>query len=221
MSQAVRRANKASAAELSQSLESSSNFMCEVRATSDLSADERAAIWATLQDNMQDMYVDSSWGWDPAAKQEELFHTYSRFILARNQDVITNDTTNEAGQRPIIAYVMFRFDREEDEDVAYCYELQVCKDMRRSGLGRFLMHQLQSISTRWHMEKVMLTVFKHNSIARQFYTRLGFEVDETSPEYEASDDAGNEDEDEDGLTGEGDDEEEYDYEILSLSLPRT
>lgn len=32
--------------------------MCEVRATSDLSADERAAIWATLQDNMQDMYVD-------------------------------------------------------------------------------------------------------------------------------------------------------------------
>jgi len=129
-----------------------------VKTSSDISSDDRAAIWTILEENMKQ--IDSSFGWNPTEKQEELFHPLSRFIIARGVQANTTEAPHDDLSPPVIAYVMFRFEREAQQDVAYCYELQVRQNMRRAGLGKSMMRQLVSIGTNWHMEKVLLTVFK-------------------------------------------------------------
>lgn len=53
------------------------------------------------------------------------------------------------------------------------YELQLEPEVRRKGLGRFMMSALESMASRNQMLKVILTVFKHNPSAIQFYYTLG------------------------------------------------
>ena len=54
-------------------------------------------------------YSGSSFGWDAPGKRKELYHPMSRFILVR-----------EGGERvPVVAYVMFRFEREASKNVVY------------------------------------------------------------------------------------------------------
>ena len=54
-------------------------------------------------------YLNSSLGWDPKAKQKELFHSKSRFVLVQSTDLSI----------PLLAFSMFRFDDEENEVVLY------------------------------------------------------------------------------------------------------
>lgn len=55
-------------------------------------------------------YLNSPFlGWDPKAKKKELFHSKSRFILVRPIDLTI----------PLLAFSMFRFEHEEDEDILY------------------------------------------------------------------------------------------------------
>jgi hypothetical protein len=58
-------------------------------------------------------YHNSSFGWDPPAKKRELFDRQSRFILA--QDTRHNDE----GRKLLVGFIMFRFERENNEDVVY------------------------------------------------------------------------------------------------------
>ena len=51
----------------------------------------------------------SSLSWDPKVKKKELFHSNSRFILVHPTDLTI----------PLLAFSMFRFDKEEDEVVLY------------------------------------------------------------------------------------------------------
>merc|ERR1712059_198881 len=77
--------------------------------------------------------------------------------------------------REPVAFCHFRFDMDYDDDVLYCYEIQLEQSMRRKGLGRFLMKVLDLIM-------MMLTVFKHNQSAYTFFTKVAnFTLDETSP----------------------------------------
>jgi len=55
----------------------------------------------------------------------------------------------------------------------YSYELQLEPSIRRKGLGRFMMSALESIAYQNQMLKVVLTVFKHNPSAIQFFYALG------------------------------------------------
>lgn len=62
-----------------------------------------------------DSYMNSSFGWDPEAKNRELYHSLSRFILV--YDIETND---------IIAFTMYRFEVEEEDNVIYwCAYLKI------------------------------------------------------------------------------------------------
>uniref|UniRef100_A0A8D2QT73 N-alpha-acetyltransferase 40 n=1 Tax=Zosterops lateralis melanops TaxID=1220523 RepID=A0A8D2QT73_ZOSLA len=68
------------------------------------------------------------------------------------------------------------------DEVLYCYEVQLESRVRRRGLGKFLLQILQLVANSTQMKKVMLTVFKHNHGALQFFREaLQFEVDATSP----------------------------------------
>ena len=118
-------------------------------------------------------YLSSSFGWNPQKKKGEIFHQLSRFVLARNVSSSTNPASSG-----IIAYSIFRFEREDRQDVVYwyvldsarcmfsaltlrtSYELQVSKECRRFGLGKLLVQILSDIGTEWDMTKIMLTVLK-------------------------------------------------------------
>ncbi|RDB28763.1 N-alpha-acetyltransferase 40 [Hypsizygus marmoreus] len=190
----VRKANKAPSAQLLLSLGSTipNAYTFKVARAKELSDHERDSIWAIFNENMRDLYSRSSFGWNPASKLAELFDPLSRFILVHE----------EAG---MVAFTMFRFEYEDGENILYCYDLQISRTCQRTGLGKALMQSLEQIGTGWRMGKIVLTVFKGNRSARDFYSASGFEVDESSP----------------GYTEDGEDpveEEEVDYEILSKPL---
>ena len=59
-------------------------------------------------------------GWDPAEKQEQVFHADARFVLVRAPPADFEGVTT-SGQ--IIACCVFRFEREEGQNVLYWYDL--------------------------------------------------------------------------------------------------
>jgi hypothetical protein len=63
-----------------------------------------------------DSYIGSTFGWDPASKQQELFDPLSRFILVHQQ---SQYLSNGHPSKRLVAFTMFRFDREEGEEVVY------------------------------------------------------------------------------------------------------
>ena len=59
-------------------------------------------------------------GWDPPSKKEELFNRDSRFILLRRSQE-QDGADPLCGDLSIMAYLMFRFEIEDDECVLYWY----------------------------------------------------------------------------------------------------
>jgi N-alpha-acetyltransferase 40 len=49
-----------------------------------------------------------------------------------------------------------------DDDVLYCYEIQLESALMRKGLGKFMMKVLELLMIKAELKKIMLTVFKHN-----------------------------------------------------------
>ncbi|KAA1468231.1 acyl-CoA N-acyltransferase, partial [Dentipellis sp. KUC8613] len=178
----------------------------EVAKAADLSDADRDHVWRIFEENMHTFYQGSSLGWSPKDKKAELFHQQSRFILVRDGLHPSDDSDTGSG---ILAYTMFRFDEEDGDCVVYCYELQVAKTARRTGLGKVLMQCLHDIGRAWNMQKIMLTVFKINEPATAFYKSVGFEMDPFSPGYEGS-------ESEESSSDASD--EECDYVILSKKI---
>jgi len=144
---------------------SSLSFKVEVLHSHGLKKAQRDHIWSIYEDNMYDLSKNSSFGWDPAKKRKEIFHSLSRFILVYDEEDM------------LVAFVMFRFEHEYDEDILYCYEIQVAASARGKGLGKGLLGDLEKICKEYNMEKVTLTVLKSNSKARSFYGSLGFVAD--------------------------------------------
>jgi len=151
---------------------------------SSLDADEKDALFSLLEDNMKTMYEQSEWGWNEKHKREEMFDEAAWYLLA----------SDETGRMQ--AFSHFRFDMDCDDEVLYVYEIQTRSQIRRKGLGKFMMRTLELLAFKAEMRKIMLTVFKHNPSAVAFFQgALGFAVDETSPEDDVY--------------------EQFDYQILS------
>lgn len=155
---------------------------------------------------MHIFYTTSSFGWDPRSKKEEMFHSHARLVLCEGCDDTPSGSESIPSESRIVAYTIFRFEREAKQDVVYCYELQVAEESRGLGVGRFLMGSLFDIGSQWRMKNVMLTVFKANSAACAFYKSLDFNLDPSSPGYGEEDDW-------------QDEEIDCDYVILSKSIP--
>ncbi|XP_072102115.1 N-alpha-acetyltransferase 40 isoform X1 [Mobula birostris] len=147
------------------------NVLIECRRVSDL--DSSTVDWAVdlTRTNMQAMYEQSEWGWKDREKREEMTDERAWYLVAR-----------DGGGKQPAAFSHFRFDVDCGEEVLYCYEVQLEARVRRKGLGKFLMQILQLLANSTQMKKVMLTVFKHNSGAYQFFREaLQFDIDESSP----------------------------------------
>ncbi|KAK6180943.1 hypothetical protein SNE40_008904 [Patella caerulea] len=128
--------------------------------------------------NMETLYEQSEWGWKDKEKKDEMTEEKARYLIVKDQD-----------GKPV-GFVHFQFDIECEEEVLYCYEIQLESQYRNKGLGKFLMQILELIANKTEMMKVMLTAFKHNHDGYDFFTKtMKFEVDLISPEaslYEES-----------------------------------
>lgn len=155
--------------------------------SSELSSDMFGVMLQLTENNMKELYEQSSWGWSQKEKMKEFQHKTAKFLILSYED-------------KVIAFCHFRFEHAGDkyEACVYCYELQVVDEYRRKGIGYYLMHILSLLAIRFQIYKVMLTVFKHNTIAMDFYMKiLKFRIDKSSPsKYD----------------------QETDYEILSLKV---
>lgn len=132
--------------------------------------DECLSLFET---NMGDLYEKSSWGLNMEEKNEEFTHTNACFLLLTN------------GEKSLAGFVHFRFDYDDDEQptagVVYVYELQIDPSYRRQGLGKRLMEICERISAVSELPKVVLTVFKKNLAAMDFYESIGYTIDGSSP----------------------------------------
>ncbi|KDR24066.1 N-alpha-acetyltransferase 40 [Zootermopsis nevadensis] len=122
--------------------------------------------------NMKALYEQCEWGWNDKIKKEEMTDDKAWYLIAR---------TTEPECKPV-AFSHFRFDMDYGDEVLYCYELQLEEEVRRKGLGKFMLQVLELIGFSAGMKKVILTVLKHNAEAKAFYTALKYTIDETSPE---------------------------------------
>lgn len=120
--------------------------------------------------NMKMLYDHSDLKWRDREKREELTDEMAWYLLARNEEGYP------------VAFIHFRFDLDDNIEVLYCYEIQLEKDVRRKGLGKFMMQILELLAFQSQMKKVILTVFKHNHAAVNFFVNvLKYEIDESSP----------------------------------------
>ncbi|XP_023344829.1 N-alpha-acetyltransferase 40 isoform X2 [Eurytemora carolleeae] len=142
----------------------------ETARATELNEDTKDWMFKLLESNMKTAYQKSDWGWNEGNKKAELFEEAAWFLIARNDDGTP------------IAFSHFRFDMDFDDDVLYCYEIQLEPEVRRKGLGRVMMKVLELIMMKADMIKIMLTVFKHNEAATTFFKKsLKYDVDETCP----------------------------------------
>jgi GNAT superfamily N-acetyltransferase len=122
--------------------------------------------------NMKALYEQCEWGWNDKIKKEEMTDDRAWYLIAR---------TPEPEYKPV-AFSHFRFDMDYGDEVLYCYELQLEEEVRRKGLGKFMLQVLELIAFSADMKKVILTVLKHNPEAKAFFTARKYTIDETSPE---------------------------------------
>jgi len=140
--------------------------------------DQKTMEWAfkLLETNMKPLYdkcyqgKDPDLCWNEARKRDEMTDDRAWYLIA---------TTQEGTP---VAFSHFRYDMYYDDEVVYCYEIQVEKGYRRKGLGKFMMKVLELLALKANMLKIMATIFKEDKPEVAFFKNsLKFETDETSP----------------------------------------
>jgi len=142
--------------------------------------EEKDLAWAfdLVKTTMKPMYddaykndpeMDEEFGWKEKEKQTEMREDLAWYLIARTKEGTA------------VAFSHFRFDMDYDDEVLYCYELQVEQAFKRKGLGRFMMKVLEMLTIKADMLKLMVTIFKKDKPMVGFFRgALKFEMDETS-----------------------------------------
>ena len=153
-----------------------SKLRVDLESAASLSKEDRQACFELIERTSSHDYAASSMGWHPRQKLKEMRLPDLRYLLVRP---ITKDaaTTNAPH-----GFVSFMLTYEDGKEVIYVYEIHLAAELRGSGLGQRLMRMVETAGARAGMKKCMLTVFASNGPARRFYGRLGYDVDEFSPE---------------------------------------
>ncbi|CAL8077016.1 unnamed protein product [Calicophoron daubneyi] len=134
-------------------------------------------LFFILKHNMEKLYMQSDWGWDEKKKRDEVFSPKSRVLICYVFGLTHDDEEVER----IAGFVSFRFEREDEHPVLYCYEIQLREEYRGQSIGRYMMNALSLVASSTRMHRVLLTVFKANTKALHFFKQLGFQTDETDP----------------------------------------
>ncbi|MCJ1357876.1 MAG: hypothetical protein MMC33_007872 [Icmadophila ericetorum] len=124
-----------------------------------------------IESTSASQYTQSSLGWKPKHKAKEMVLPDMRYLLVRR-----------AGSDLTDGFLSFMLTYEDGHEVIYCYELHLDSSSRGCGLGTHLMGIMESVGRKVGVEKSMLTVFLENAAAVRFYERLGYGLDEFSPQ---------------------------------------
>ncbi|KAG5928447.1 hypothetical protein E4U42_000651 [Claviceps africana] len=134
-----------------------------------LSEAQVKACFEIVRETSRDDYRNSSVGWHPRAKQNEMREPEMRYILVLRQE-------------RVCGFMSFMPSHDSGQAVLFCYEIHLRAELKGSGLGKQLMRLFLEAGDRMDgVSKVMLQCFVSNTHARMFYERVGFEVDDSSP----------------------------------------
>ncbi|KAG9299527.1 hypothetical protein G9A89_020698 [Geosiphon pyriformis] len=164
--------------------------------------------WAfnLVKQNVGHFYETSEIGWDSHEKRKEMREPNTRYLIARMSRTpafspFSSNKSDKYSAEECVGFLSFQFvweelaneeetdknqNNQDDEEtkeieVIYCYEVQLVKSARGKGLGTFLVTLMEDIGRRWGVKKSMLTIFKVNKRAFDFYQHLGYRIDGISP----------------------------------------
>jgi ribosomal protein S18 acetylase RimI-like enzyme len=137
-------------------------------AVSDISPDNLEECLRLIETTSAQDYETSEIKWSPSKKRKEMKLPDMKYILLTEQD-------------RVIGFISFMVTYEDGNEVVYIYEIHFSPDWQGKGLGRNLMDVVEVIGRNVGVTKVMLTVFKANERAVQWYTKLDYVEDEFSP----------------------------------------
>jgi GNAT superfamily N-acetyltransferase len=137
--------------------------------SSNLLPEDLQACFDLIEETSSADYKTASQGWHPHEKLIEMMDTDMRYILVQCEE-------------ELMAFTSFMLCEEEDVPVVYVYEIHLSSKLRGSGVGKALMHIVEDVGRKVGVEMSMLTVFTANAHAEEFYRRLGYTEDASSPQ---------------------------------------
>lgn len=170
----VSQANSLSSSQLAQYIDNSNvHYLWRIFHANELNQQNRDDIFQLFENNMKNFYEQSKDGYQRDEKYDELFAEQARYLIVYSPS------------NHLIAFTHFRFEMDFDFHVLYLYEIQIDRNFQRQGLGRWLIEQTKHICRHSQMMKIVLTVYKSNEKAIEFYMKKClFDFDETNPDDE-------------------------------------
>lgn len=154
-------------------------YTIDLQNSSNLTRDELTACFLLVEESSKGDYSASKQGWNATAKRREMRLLELKYLLVRRIKPRGGEEAGKTGD--VEAFVSFMPTIEDEHEVIYVYEIHLAPTLRRSGLGRQLMMLVEGVARKIGVEKVMLTCFTRNAIAKGFYEGIGYGKDEYSP----------------------------------------
>ncbi|POS83426.1 hypothetical protein EPUL_004801 [Erysiphe pulchra] len=141
--------------------------------SSTLSSKDFESCFDLIESTSSDHYKNSIVGWNPLFKRNEMKQQEMKYILVKFRENVQG-------------FMSFMPSYEDGTPVLYCYEIHLLPSLHGTGLALTLMKLLESVAAKIPIiEKVMLTCFTRNTRAFRFYTKIGYEIDPSTPPREA------------------------------------
>lgn len=137
----------------------------------ELSSADFNSCFGLIKETSARAYKHSSRGWKPSEKRDEMSDEEMWYLIVRRP-----------ADRVCTGFASFMITVEDGFPVVYLYEIHLSSSLRGAGVGAQLMNLVETIGRNASMKKSMLTVFTSNEGAERFYRRLGYEIDEFSPQ---------------------------------------
>jgi N-alpha-acetyltransferase 40 len=137
------------------------------------------ACLGLIEESSAQHYRMGDVGWHPAHKREELRLLDLKYLLVKGK---VDAQVTEKRESDVEGFMSFMITYEDGIEVVYCYEIHLSEGLRGTGLGGHFMRVLEDIGRNVGVKKSMLTVFKSNKKAVGFYYKLGYILDEFSPQ---------------------------------------
>ena len=172
------------------------NVHLERKFARDMTLAELSRCLSLIAGSSKEDYRNSSTGWSPAKKDKEMRLPDLRYILlkaghkiephAGNASFEASDEINasqeqEEEEEQINGFASFMLTYEDGVEVIYLYEIHLAVGLRGQRVGGGLIGLIEEAGRSARMQKIMLTVFRANKRAVQFYERMGYAEDEYSP----------------------------------------
>ena len=114
-------------------------------------------------------YENSEIKWSASKKWKEMKLPDMKYIILHTPDGV------------VAGFISFMVTYEDGKEVVYIYEIHLVPEWQSQGLGRRMMHIAEAFAQNVKVSKVMLTVFRANEKAVDWYLKQGYQEDEFSP----------------------------------------